>query len=152
MFGILWIFVMLRIASLPQTNYVLDGLTKQHECYTSSHMKTELSLDLSIDSHYKFKQGLLIHLSFSCLVVVLHMRPQRKFRRAYRRVWWGLGPPRATLTPHSHEGPEVSGGGQGEQAARPSLLNQVPSGHLCMPTSIIQRNRSSEPSVFNSIR
>ena len=64
---------------------------------------------------------MFIHLSFSCLVVVLHMRPQRKLRRAYRRVWWGLGPPRATLTPHSHEGPEVSGGGQGEQAARPRL-------------------------------
>ena len=114
-------------------------------------MKTELYQQTHITTSNK---GLFIHLSFLCLVVVLHMRPQRKLRRAYRRVWWGLGPPRATLTPHSHEGPEVSGGGQGEQAARPRLLK---SGAFWPSLHAREHNpKESEPwafsSVFSSIR
>ena len=91
---------------------------------------------------------------------------QRKLRRAGpatarpRRVSrYG-----ATLTPHSHGGPEVSGGRQGDQAAavedllmhRPALSQNICQScaprRVVLPWSIIQVAQSPEASYFSCAR
>ena len=70
----------------------------------------------------------------------------------------------ATLTPHSHGGPEVSGGRQGDQAAavedllmhRPALSQNICQScaprRVVLPWSIIQVAQSPEASYFSCAR